>query len=66
MITLEQNNLVRCYCLDASEIWLNKRGGLWWWEPNMRGITVVTIKSWKITEIDDKHPSEIITNIPKY
>jgi hypothetical protein len=32
----------------------------------MRGITIVTIKSWKITETDDKHPREIITNIPKY
>jgi hypothetical protein len=40
--SLAGDNLVVFYYLSTSEIWLDKRCGLWWEEPYKRETTVYT------------------------
>jgi hypothetical protein len=37
--SLDEDNVVVFYSLNASDIWLNKRDGLLWERPYKRGIT---------------------------
>jgi hypothetical protein len=39
-VSLEVDNLVPFYYLSTSEIWADKRGGLWWVWPDKRGSTL--------------------------